>query len=46
MAAIHIPVIVESDYPAFRELCNRDDFPTDYEAFLELVARRKGRFRA
>jgi hypothetical protein len=46
MAAIYIPVIAESDYPAFRGFCDRNEFPVDYGAFLELVDHRKRNFRA
>ena len=41
MAVMYIAVIAESEYPAFREICNRNEFPSDFGAFLRRVERRK-----
>jgi len=41
MAVMYIAVITESDYPAFREMCDGREFPADFGAFLRRVERRK-----
>ena len=41
MPAIYLAVITESDYPAFREMCDGREFPADHGAYLKSVERRK-----
>jgi hypothetical protein len=44
MAAINIPIINETEYPSFKNIGVRSQFPEDYSAFLELFGQEKKRF--
>lgn len=41
-----IPIITESDYPAFQQLGIASQFPDDYSAFLELLKKEEQKLHA
>jgi hypothetical protein len=43
---MYIGVIAESDYPAFREICDGREFPTNYDAYRKRIEGRKESYRA